>query len=78
MRPSDGDRPQTPGRVMLRIAAALVGVVVGLFCFFVCQGMFSAYPQYGTGILSHVGLVLICATGGVAWILDHRRIDDDD
>ena len=76
MSTSDTPRPRTVGRMVLRGLLTLVGIVVALFCFFVCQGMFSGYPRYGTGILSHVGLVLIAGTGGVAWIVDHRRIDD--
>jgi uncharacterized membrane protein YphA (DoxX/SURF4 family) len=61
-----------------RAVLTLAGVIVALFCYFVCQGMFSGYRQYGTNILSYIGLFLICATGGLAWILDHRRIRDDD
>ena len=47
----------------------------GAFFFFVCQGVFSGYPQYGTNILGPLGMVLIVLTGGVAWLIDHRRID---
>jgi hypothetical protein len=61
-----------------RALLTLAGVVGGLFAYFVCQGMFSGYPQYGTGVLSYIGLFLICATGGLAWFIDQRRIDDDD
>jgi hypothetical protein len=61
-----------------RAVLTLAGVIVALFCYFVCQGMFSGYRQYGTNILSYIGLFLICAASGLAWILDHRRIRDDD
>jgi hypothetical protein len=69
---------RTVARLFVRAVLTLAGVVAALFCYFVCDGMFAGYPQYGTDILSRVGLVLISATGGIAWILDHRRIDDDD
>jgi hypothetical protein len=65
-------------RLVTRAVLTLAGVIAALFCVFVCQGMFSGYPRYGTNILSYVGLFLISATGGVAWVVDHRRIHDDD
>ena len=65
-------------RVARRAVLILLGVIVALPCYFVCQGMFSGYRHYGSNILSYVGLFLICATGGLAWIFDHRRISDDD
>lgn len=71
-----------PARRVLRYVGrtflTLAGVVVALFTYFVCQGMFSGYPQYGTNILSYIGLSLVSATGGLAWIIDHRRIRNDD
>jgi hypothetical protein len=68
-----------PAMIFVRRASlTLLGVVGALFAYFVCQGMFTGYPQYGSTVLSYVGLFLICATGGFAWIIDHRRIDDDD
>jgi small-conductance mechanosensitive channel len=71
-------QPVTAGRVLIRFLLAIAGIIAGLFCYFVCQGMFSGYPQYGAGILSDIGLLLIMAIGGVAWIIDHRRIDADE
>jgi hypothetical protein len=70
--------PLTAGRIAVRVLLTIAGIIGGLFCYFVCQGMFAGYPQYGTGVLSVIGLLLIMATGGAAWIIDHRRIDADD
>jgi hypothetical protein len=58
-----------------RLLVVVVGVIAAAFCFFVCQGVFSGYPQYGTNILGPLGMFLIALTGGVAWIIDQRRID---
>lgn len=65
-------------RFLTRALLTAAGIIGGLFCYFVCQGMFSGYPRYGTGILSGIGLILIMAAGGAAWIIDHRRIDPDE
>ena len=62
-------------RFVRRLLLVVAGVIAGAFCFFVCQGVFSGYPQYGTNILGPLGMVLIALTGGVAWLIDHRRID---
>jgi hypothetical protein len=71
-------RPLAAGRIIIRVILTIAGITGGLFCYFVCQGMFAGYPQYGTGILSGIGLIAIMATGGLAWIIDHRRIDADE
>ena len=61
-----------------RTLLTVAGIVGGLFCYFVCQGMFAGYPQYHTSLLSIAGLVLIVLIGGIAWILDEHRMHDDD
>ncbi|MCX5256848.1 hypothetical protein OOK27_22395 [Streptomyces canus] len=66
------------GRFLLRALLVVLGTAGGLFCYFVCQGMFSGYPKYHTDLLSTIGLLIVMAVGALAWILDHRRIDDDD
>ena len=71
-------RPLTAGRMLIRVVTTIAGIIGGLFCFFLCQDVFAGYPLYGTGILTWIGLVLIMAVGGVAWIIDHRRLDADD
>jgi hypothetical protein len=70
-----GEPPGAARRILTRTLLTIAGVIGGLFCYFVCQGMFSGYPQYGSGVLSGIGMILIAATGGTAWIIDHRRID---
>jgi hypothetical protein len=65
-------------RFLVRAAVTVVGIVGGLFCYFVCQGMFSGYPKYHSQLLSLVGMVLLVLTGGVAWAVDEHRMHDDD
>jgi hypothetical protein len=64
-------------RFVTRTLWTVLGVVVALFLYFVCQGVFAGYPQYGTDVLTYIGLTLIVLTAGIAWIVDYRRIDDD-
>ncbi|TCC16862.1 hypothetical protein [Kribbella speibonae] len=70
---------RTPvSRMVRRAVGTAVGVVGGLFCYFVCQGMFAGYPQYHSQLLSVAGLILIVLIGGIAWIVDEHRMHDDD
>jgi len=71
-------RPLAAGRIVIRALLTMAGIISCLFCYFVCQGMFAGYPRYCTEILSWIGMLAIMAAGGVAWIIDHRRIDGDD
>ena len=71
-------RPPTAGRILVRFLLTIAGIIVALFCFFLCSDMFAGYPQYGTEFLTWIGLCLLMATGGVVWIIDHRRLDADD
>ena len=64
-------------RFLTRALLTIVGVIVGLFLYFVCQGVFAGYPEYHTELLSILGMILIALTGGVAWIIDERRSDAD-
>lgn len=70
-------KPQLPlaGRLLVRVLQVAAGVIGGAFCFLVCQDSFSGYPQFASGTLGTIAMILIAATGGVAWIIDHRRID---
>jgi H+/Cl- antiporter ClcA len=70
-------RPRPVRRFLTRALLSVVGVIGGLFGYFVCQGMFAGYPRYHTDVLSIIGMNLIAATGGVAWIIDERRSDAD-
>ena len=65
----------TIGRFVNRVLLVMIGVIVGAFLFAVCQGIFAGYPQYHTDVLSLIGLLLVTVIGGVAWIIDQRRID---
>jgi hypothetical protein len=67
----------TARRFLSRALLTAVGIVAALFCYFVCQGMFAGYPKYHTDVLSIIGMILIAATGGVAWIIDERRSNAD-
>ena len=64
-------------RFLTRAMLTVAGVIGGAFCFFVCMGTFAGYPQYHTDVLSIIAMVLIALTGGVAWLIDERRIDAD-
>jgi uncharacterized membrane protein YphA (DoxX/SURF4 family) len=68
---------RTALRVLTRVVLTILGVIVALFLYFVCQGVFSGYPKYHSELLSIIGMILIALTGGVAWIIDERRIDAD-
>ena len=68
---------RTARRFLTRTLLTVVGVVGGLFCLFVSQNVFAGYPKYHTAVLSIIGMVLISVTGGIAWIIDQRRIDAD-
>jgi hypothetical protein len=71
-------RPRrTAHRFFTRALLTVVGVVGGVFSYFVCMGTFAGYPQYRTDVLSIVIMVLLALTGGIAWIVDERRIDAD-
>jgi uncharacterized membrane protein YphA (DoxX/SURF4 family) len=61
-----------------RALRIIAGVLGGVLSYLVCVGIFAGYPQYYTNVLSLIGMVLLALTGGVAWIIDERRIDADD
>jgi hypothetical protein len=68
---------RTARRFFARAVLAVVSVIGGLLCLFVCQNVFAGYPKYHSAVLSIIGMILIALTGGVAWIIDERRIDAD-
>jgi hypothetical protein len=69
---------RTARRLFTRTLLTVAGVIGGLFCLFLCGNMFAGYPQYHTALLTIIAMILIALTGGVAWIIDERRIDADD
>jgi hypothetical protein len=64
-------------RFFIRALLTVASVIGGLFCLFLCQNTFAGYPKYHSAVLSIIGMILIALTGGVAWIIDERRIDAD-
>ena len=76
--PQPARRPLTAGRLAVRVLLTITGIIGGVLCFFLCQDVFAGYPQYGTEILTWIGVALIMTAGGVVWIIDHHRIDADD
>ncbi|WP_217575823.1 hypothetical protein [Streptomyces sp. GbtcB7] len=70
--------PPVSFRVVLRLLAAVVWTVLGLFAYFVCQGMFGGYRQMHSQLLTTLGMIAIALTGGIAWIVDERRPHDDE
>ena len=68
---------RTAGRFLTRAMLILAGVIGGVLCEFVCQGVFAGYPRYHTQLLSIIGMILIALIGGAAWIIDERRINAD-
>jgi hypothetical protein len=75
--PQPAPTPRTARRFLARALLTALGVVVGLFLYFVCQGVFAGYPKYHTRVLSIIGMILIALTSGAAWIIDERRNDAD-
>ncbi|MEV0283683.1 hypothetical protein AB0H36_06115 [Kribbella sp. NPDC050820] len=69
---------RTARRLLTRTMLTVVVVVVALFLYCVCQGMFSGYPKDHGHLLSTVGMLLIALAGGIAWIVDEHRMHDDD
>ena len=65
-------------RLIIRTLLTVAGVIGGLLCLFTCGNMFAGYPQYHTALLTIIAMILIALTGGVAWIIDERRIDAED
>jgi hypothetical protein len=64
-------------RLLTRTLLTVAGVIAGLFCLFLCGNMFAGYPRYHTAVLTIIGMILIALTGGVAWVIDERRVDAD-
>jgi hypothetical protein len=69
---------RTARRFFARTLQTVASVIGGLLCLFVCQNVFAGYPKYHSAVLSIIAMILIALTGGVAWIIDERRIDADD
>jgi hypothetical protein len=64
--------------ILARTAWIAGGTVVALFVYFFCERMFSGYHQYGTEIITYVGLAVVMGVAAYAWITDQRRLDADE
>jgi putative flippase GtrA len=77
IEPRPTPTPRAARRFLARALLTVLGVIVALLLYFVCQGVFAGYPKYHSRVLSIIGMILIALTGGIAWIIDERRIDAD-
>jgi hypothetical protein len=68
-------RPQNPGGIVVKTLWIIAGTIGGLLILFLCQDVFAGYPEYGTDIMTYVGLTIVMAVAAYAWIIDHRRLD---
>jgi hypothetical protein len=67
--------PRTPRRILAKTLWTIVGIIGAILIFFFCQDVFAGYPQYGTDIITYVGLTIFMAIAAFAWVIDHRRLD---
>jgi hypothetical protein len=67
--------PLTPSRIVVKALWIIAGIIGGTLIFFFCQDGFAGYPQYGTDIITYIGLTIVMAVAAWAWIIDHRRLD---
>ena len=65
-------------RILVKTLLIIAGTIGAILLYFLCERVFAGYPQYGTDILTYIGLTLVMATGGTAWIIDQRRINADE
>ena len=65
-------------RILVKTVLIISGTIGAILLYFLCERVFAGYPQYGTDILTYIGLTLVMAIGGAAWIVDQRRINADE
>ena len=65
-------------RTLVKTLLIIAGTIGAILLYFLCERVFAGYPQYGTDILTYIGLTLVMVTGGAAWIIDQRRLDTDE
>jgi hypothetical protein len=65
-------------RILVKTLLIIAGTIGAILLYFLCERVFAGYPQYGTDILTYIGLTLVMATGGAAWIIDQRRVNADE
>jgi formate hydrogenlyase subunit 3/multisubunit Na+/H+ antiporter MnhD subunit len=71
-------RKRGPLRSTLRVFGVIGLTLLAIVLYFICDNMFSGYPQYHTELLSWIAMIIISLIGGIAWIVDERRHRDDD
>ena len=69
---------RSPVHVLGRVLYAIGLFLLANLLFWICDGWFSGYPQAHSALLTIFAMVAIALTGGVIWIIDERRIRDDD
>jgi hypothetical protein len=79
---TDKQETEKPKRGPLRSTLRVFGVIgltlLALVLYWICDDLFSGYPQYHTKLLSWIVMIAICVGGGITWIVDERRHRDDD
>jgi hypothetical protein len=68
-------RPPKAGRIAVKTLWIIAGTIGGILILALCQDTFAGYPQYGTDIMTYIGLTIVMAIAAYAWIIDHRRLD---
>jgi uncharacterized membrane protein (Fun14 family) len=68
----------TTVRIVRRVVLTLVGIIFGTVLYFFCARVFAGYPQYKTEFLTDIGVGLTMLGFATAWIIDQRRIDEDE
>src|SRR5260370_35705955 len=53
-------------RILVKTLLIIAGTIGAILLYFLCERVFAGYPQYGTDILTYIGLTLVMATGGPA------------
>ncbi|MCF4121940.1 hypothetical protein L1785_13230 [Antribacter sp. KLBMP9083] len=77
-RTDDTTAPARFTRVILTTVKAVVCTVLCIVAYCVSQGMLGGYPQFHSYLLTTSGMVALCITAGVAWVVDERRHRGDD
>jgi hypothetical protein len=66
---------RTARRIFVKTLRIIAGIIGGTVLYFFCERMFAGYHQYGTQYITYVGLGIVMAVGGYAWIIDDRHLD---
>src|SRR5260370_32381405 len=61
-------------RILVRTLLIIAGIIGATVLYFLCERVFAGYPQYGTDILTYIGLTLVMATGGAPGVIAPPRL----